>query len=132
MLISALKPPIDGLGLPGIFTAVTIPDTRCIIDWIRSKKVKRSVVVGGGFIGQEMAENLKRLGIEVTIVEMLSQQIERLRETGVTVLLAEQNVKMAMRLSDRAYVIDDGIIRYQGTIDELQANKEVCKKYLLV
>jgi branched-chain amino acid transport system ATP-binding protein len=71
-------------------------------------------------------------GLAPLIVEMLSQQIERLRDTGVTVLLAEQNVKMAMRLSDRAYVIDDGIIRYHGTIDELQANEEVCKKYLLV
>jgi branched-chain amino acid transport system ATP-binding protein len=71
-------------------------------------------------------------GLAPLIVAMLSQQIERLRDTGVTILLAEQNVKMAMRLSDRAYVIDDGIIRYHGTIDELQANEEVCKKYLLV
>lgn len=71
-------------------------------------------------------------GLAPLIVEMLSQQIEHLRDTGVTILLAEQNVKMAMRLSDRAYVIDDGIIRYHGTIDELQANEEVRKKYLLI
>jgi branched-chain amino acid transport system ATP-binding protein len=71
-------------------------------------------------------------GLAPLIVEMLSQQIERLRDSGVTILLAEQNVKMAMRLSNRAYIIDDGIIRYHGTIDQLQANEEVCKKYLLV
>lgn len=71
-------------------------------------------------------------GLAPLIVEMLSEQIEHLRDTGVTVLLAEQNVKMAMRLSDRAYVIDDGVIRYHGTIEELQNNEDVRKKYLLV
>lgn len=67
-----VKPAIEGLNLPGIFTTVTIPDTRLIIDWINTRQVKRSVIVGGGFIGLEMAENLQRLGIGVTIVEMLA------------------------------------------------------------
>ncbi len=71
-------------------------------------------------------------GLAPIIVETLSEQIRHLRDSGVTVLLAEQNVKMAMRLSDRAYVIDDGVIRYHGTVAELQANDEVRKKYLLV
>lgn len=67
-----IKPAVEGLNLPGIFTAVTIPDTRRIIEWITTRHVKRAVVVGGGFIGLEMAENLKRLDIDVTIVEMLA------------------------------------------------------------
>jgi branched-chain amino acid transport system ATP-binding protein len=71
-------------------------------------------------------------GLAPLIVDMLADQIAQLRQTGVTVLLAEQNVKIAMRLSDRAYVIDDGVIRYHGTINELHANSEVRKKYLLV
>ena len=65
-----IRPALPGIEVPGIFTLWTIPDTREIIQWIKQKDARRVVVVGGGFIGLEMAENLKRLGMEVTIVEM--------------------------------------------------------------
>ena len=65
-----LKPKLEGIDLPGIFTLRNIPDTREIIKWIKEKKVERAVIVGGGFIGLEMTENLRRLGIHVTIIEM--------------------------------------------------------------
>lgn len=68
-----IRPRLPGIDLDGIFTLWTIPDTRRILDWIRTRKVKRAVVVGGGFIGLEMTENLHRLGINVTIVEMQHQ-----------------------------------------------------------
>jgi branched-chain amino acid transport system ATP-binding protein len=55
-----------------------------------------------------------------------------LRDVGLTVLLAAQNVRSALRLSDRGYSIDDGQIRYQGSIEELKQNDDVRKKYLLV
>jgi branched-chain amino acid transport system ATP-binding protein len=71
-------------------------------------------------------------GLAPLVVEMLEVQIDKLREKGVTVLLAEQNVKVALRLSDRAYVIDDGVIRYHGSIEDLRENEEISKKYLLV
>jgi branched-chain amino acid transport system ATP-binding protein len=71
-------------------------------------------------------------GLAPLIVDMLEAQIGKLRNRGVTVLLAEQNMRVAMRLSDRAYVIDDGVIRYHGTIEDLQKNEDVRKKYLLV
>lgn len=71
-------------------------------------------------------------GLAPLVVEMLEAQIDKLREKGVTVLLAEQNVKVALRLSDRAYVIDDGVIRYHGSIEDLRENEEINKKYLLV
>ncbi|MBD3306574.1 ATP-binding cassette domain-containing protein [candidate division KSB3 bacterium] len=71
-------------------------------------------------------------GLAPLIVEMLEVQIQRLRQKGVTVLLAEQNVKVALRLSDRAYIIDDGSIRYHGSIEDLQNNEEVRAKYLLI
>lgn len=70
---SPLKPRLDGIDLPGIFTLRTIPDMRAIIDWIKTKKVKKAAVVGGGFIGLEMTENLKIQDIDVTIIEMLPQ-----------------------------------------------------------
>jgi branched-chain amino acid transport system ATP-binding protein len=55
-----------------------------------------------------------------------------LRESGLTVLLAEQNVKSALRLSDRGYIIDNGQIRYEGKIQDMKDNEEVRKKYLLL
>lgn len=71
-------------------------------------------------------------GLAPMLVRTLEEQISKLRETGLTVLLAEQHVASALRLSDRCYVIDDGHIRYQGSVQELKENEEVRKKYLLV
>ena len=63
-------PPLEGIDLPGIFTVKTIPDTREIMDWIERRGAKKAAVIGGGFIGLEMAENLKKRGLNVCIVEM--------------------------------------------------------------
>ena len=82
-----IRPPLPGIDLPGIFSVRTIPDAREINAWISRDdlpdhsetgfqamtKAKRAVVIGGGFIGLEMAENLVHRGLEVTIVEMLDQ-----------------------------------------------------------
>lgn len=68
-----IRPNIDGIHLPGIFTVRTIPDSRQIIQWIQTRNATRATVVGAGFIGLEMTENLHRLGIEVTLIEMLPQ-----------------------------------------------------------
>ena len=65
-----LRPDIEGIDLPGIFALRSIPDMRDIIHWKKEKNVKNAVVVGGGYIGLEMAENLENIGIKVTIVEM--------------------------------------------------------------
>jgi NADPH-dependent 2,4-dienoyl-CoA reductase/sulfur reductase-like enzyme/rhodanese-related sulfurtransferase len=67
---SPVRPPIPGIDLPGVFTMRTIPDSRRIKEWIARYQAKRAVVVGGGFIGLEMTENLARRGLSVTIVEM--------------------------------------------------------------
>jgi len=71
-------------------------------------------------------------GLAPALVRALEGRIRKLREAGLTVLLAEQNVRSALRLSDRGYIIDNGQIRYQGSIEELRENEEVRKKYLLV
>lgn len=68
-----LKPSIDGCDLDGIHSLRNIPDTRKIIAWIKERNVKRAAVVGGGYVGLEMAENLKALGIAVSIIERLPQ-----------------------------------------------------------
>jgi NADPH-dependent 2,4-dienoyl-CoA reductase/sulfur reductase-like enzyme len=64
-----IKPELPGLDLPGIFTVRSIPDTREIRGWLAKTKAKHVVVAGGGFIGLEMAENLRHLGLEVTLVQ---------------------------------------------------------------
>ena len=71
-------------------------------------------------------------GLAPLIVRDLEAQILKLRDSGISMLLSEQNIKSAMRLIDRAYVIDNGRIRFQGTAAELEANEEVKKKYLMV
>lgn len=71
-------------------------------------------------------------GLAPLLVEMLVDKIQELKNRGLTVLLAEQNQKVALRLSDRAYIIDNGIVRYHGTIEDLRENEAVRRKYLLV
>jgi len=71
-------------------------------------------------------------GLAPMIIEVLEEQIGKLRDKGLTVLLAEQNQRVALRLSNEGYVIDNGMIRYHGSIDDLRGNEEVRKKYLLV
>jgi len=71
-------------------------------------------------------------GLAPLLVLALEDQIKKLREVGLTVLIAEQNVRSTLRISDRSYIIDNGQIRYHGSIDELKDNEDVRKKYLLV
>jgi NADPH-dependent 2,4-dienoyl-CoA reductase/sulfur reductase-like enzyme/rhodanese-related sulfurtransferase len=66
-------PPWPGVNLPGIFTLRSVPDSRAIREWIEIRKPRRAAVVGGGFIGLEMAENLAHRGLQVTVVELASQ-----------------------------------------------------------
>jgi len=84
-----IRPPLPGIDLPGIFSVRTVPDAREIREWIERggsdlteehtssgfplDKTKQAVVVGGGYIGLEMAENLVHRGLEVRLVEMLDQ-----------------------------------------------------------
>jgi NADPH-dependent 2,4-dienoyl-CoA reductase/sulfur reductase-like enzyme/rhodanese-related sulfurtransferase/TusA-related sulfurtransferase len=68
-----LRPPIPGLDTVPYFTVRNIPDVDRIAKFIEIEKVKSAVVIGGGYIGIEMAENLKELDIEVNLIEMLDQ-----------------------------------------------------------
>ncbi|MFA6506949.1 MAG: FAD-dependent oxidoreductase, partial [Treponemataceae bacterium] len=68
-----IKPPIPGLDLEGIFTIRSVPDIDRIKEWIDMRRPERAVVVGGGFIGLEMAENLAHRGAAVTVIEALDQ-----------------------------------------------------------
>lgn len=68
-----VKPPLEGIDSEGIFTLRNVEDTDRIKAYVTGKQVKRAVVVGAGFIGLEMAENLHHAGIAVSVVEMGNQ-----------------------------------------------------------
>ena len=70
---SPVVPPLPGIQSEGIFTLRNVDDTDCIKDYMTAHQVRRTVIVGGGFIGLEMAENLKHAGSQVAVVEMAPQ-----------------------------------------------------------
>jgi branched-chain amino acid transport system ATP-binding protein len=69
-------------------------------------------------------------GVAPVIVEGMVQMILELKAAGVSILLSEQNLHFATLVSDRAYVLEKGQIRYQGTMQELAADEEVRRAYL--
>ena len=70
------------------------------------------------------------LGLASIIVKEIFKMIRRIRDEGITVLLVEQNAKMALSISDRGYVLETGKIRLEGKSEELLNNEEVHKLYL--
>ncbi|MFZ5632465.1 MAG: ABC transporter ATP-binding protein [Bacillota bacterium] len=71
-------------------------------------------------------------GLAPLIVRELEDQILRLKSEGISILLAEQNIKSALRLADRCYVMDGGRICYHGTVEDLGRDEEIRAMYLLV
>ena len=71
-------------------------------------------------------------GVAPVIVEQMAQMILELKAHGVSILLSEQNMHFAELVSDRAYVLEKGQIRYQASMAELSANEEVRRAYLSV
>ncbi len=70
------------------------------------------------------------LGLAPLLVDTIFEVIRQLREEGVTVLLVEQNAYQALRIADRAYVLETGHVKLQGAAHELATNEEVKKAYL--
>ena len=71
-------------------------------------------------------------GLAPLVVALLAEMILRIRKEGVTVLLAEQNLHFCAKVSDSAFVIDKGSVKYRGTMKDLLANDEIKEKYLAV
>jgi len=71
-------------------------------------------------------------GLMPLLVEMIAEIIQNINQTGVTVLLVEQNVEMALSISHRAYVIDEGKIQSSGTAKDILADEDIQRRYLTV
>jgi branched-chain amino acid transport system ATP-binding protein len=71
-------------------------------------------------------------GLAPIIVKVLGDFIDLIKQEGMTVLLSEQNVKFALKHSDRAYIVDNGHIKYEGSIKDLEKDEEIKKRYLAV
>jgi NADPH-dependent 2,4-dienoyl-CoA reductase/sulfur reductase-like enzyme/rhodanese-related sulfurtransferase len=113
---ASVRPPLPGIDLPGIFHVRTVPDARTINEWIEKgspflaginrysgfqtlRPKTRAVVVGGGFIGLEMVENLVHRGFEVTLVEMLDQVLPPIDKEHARVVesyLKKHGVRLAL------------------------------------
>ncbi len=124
-----LRPPLPGINGPGIFTLRNVADTDNIKEYIAGSNVKKAVIIGGGFIGLEMAENLHGLGLDVTIIEMGAQILapvdfpvaaiiqQHVRTKGVTLLLSmavtgfdHEDGKLKVQLKEGAPVDADLVI----------------------
>jgi len=76
----ALRPPLEGVDLPFVFTLKTLADTDRVHRYLQTNDVREAVIVGGGLIGIEMVENFAARGIKVTVVEFLPQILSFLDE----------------------------------------------------
>lgn len=102
-----IRPPLPGVDLPGVFAIRSIPDSRRIRDWITRPGAKTAVVVGGGFIGLEMVENLVHRGLAVTVLEKLPQLMPPIDPEMAAPLAAHVKSKgVTLRLSDGLARID--------------------------
>lgn len=102
-----LRPPIEGIDSPRIFTLRSVPDTDAIKQYVDVQRPRRAVVVGGGFIGLEMAENLHRLGLHVDVVEMSDQVMAPLDYSMAALVhrhLADKGVGLYLK---------DGVVRFE-------------------
>ncbi|MGQ9492247.1 MAG: CoA-disulfide reductase [Anaerolineae bacterium] len=105
----SFRPPTPGLDLSGVFTLRTLHDGLMLHETLRRKRPRNVVIVGGGYIGLEMAEAFRALGLPVTIVEMAPQLMMNLDEDMSQLVLAEVE-RQGVRV-----LLNDGLVRCEGT-----------------
>jgi len=71
-------------------------------------------------------------GLAPVVVHEIVRQIKHLKELGLTILFTEQNIRFATEISDRAYIIESGLGRYEGTMADLERQPDIKKKYLMI
>ncbi len=124
-----IVPPIPGIKeANNLFTLRNIPDTDAIKAYVDDKKPKKAVVIGGGFIGVEMAENLYERGVEVTLVEMSNQVMAPFDIEMASILHTHMNEK-GVKL-----ILEDGVQAFEnnGAKVILSSGKEIDTEMILL
>jgi NADPH-dependent 2,4-dienoyl-CoA reductase/sulfur reductase-like enzyme/peroxiredoxin family protein/rhodanese-related sulfurtransferase/TusA-related sulfurtransferase len=138
-----IRPPIPGIGDEAIFTLRSVPDIDAIKERIDARRPERAIVVGAGFIGLEMAENLRERGVFVTIVEALDQVMnvidpemaaivhQHIKSKGVELYLSEtvtaferKEGKVVVRLKSGKELPADMVILSIGVRPDTKLAKE--------
>lgn len=118
-----LRPGIEGINSDKIFTLRNVPDTDTIKKYVSRSNPQHAVVVGGGFIGLEMAENLHQLGIQVAVVEMANQVMAPL-DYSMAAIVHQQLTDKQVDLR-----LEDGVSRFEetpeGIIVHLRSRKQI-------
>lgn len=113
-------PPIDGVQAKGIFTLHTIPDADSIVSFLKSNMVKSTCIIGGGYIGVEMAENLSGRGIAVTVFEIESSLMPRMFDPDVSSIIAKHMESKGVHLALNTRV-DTFLSDTTGTVSAVRA-----------
>lgn len=111
---SPVRPPLHGIDHEGIFTLRNVNDTDRIKEYLQSHSVKRAVIIGAGFIGLEMAENLQEAGAEVAIVEMANQVMAPI-DFSMASLVHEHLLQKGVRL-----YLEQAVASFERTADGLE------------
>ena len=110
---SPIVPPLPGINSEGIFTLRNVSDTDSIKAFLDGGKVRRAVIVGGGFIGLEMAENLKHAGLDVAVVEMANQVMGPIDYSMAALVhehLQEKGVKLYLEQAVESFSRENGML----------------------
>lgn len=110
---SPVRPPLPGIDNEGIFTLRNVNDTDAIKSYLQQHSVKRAVIIGAGFIGLEMAENLQEAGAEVAVVEMASQVMAPI-DFSMASLVHEHLLQKGVRL-----YLEKAVASFERTADGL-------------
>lgn len=110
-----IKPPIEGINSDRIFTLRNIPDTYKIKDYVDTNRPKRAIVVGAGFIGLEMAENLHARGIKVTVVELAEHVMGPLDYDMAAI------VHQHMKIKEVEFYLKDAVTAFEDNKDYIIA-----------
>ena len=111
---SPVRPPLPGIDSEGIFTLRNVADTDNIKNYMQQHPVKRAVIVGGGFIGLEMAENLHHAGAQVAVVEMANQVMGPIDYSMASLVhrhLQEKGVQLYLEQAVESFTREDGRLK---------------------
>lgn len=111
---SPVRPPLPGIDSEGIFTLRNVADTDKIKSYMQQHSVKDAIIVGGGFIGLEMAENMQHAGVKVTVVEMANQVMGPIDFSMASIIhrhLEEKGIQLLLEQAVESFVPDSGKLK---------------------